>query len=85
MFFSVKSKNLNWKILTKNLVTFKRWNGLRMENSNIMGVHWKIRFLVGGIAISRFKRGLGKKEGVVFLREVNTQMHTMNSNNLLKW
>ena len=25
MFFSVMTKNLNWEILTKNLVTFKRW------------------------------------------------------------
>ena len=31
MFFSVKTKNLNWKILTKNLVTFKRWDGLKDE------------------------------------------------------
>ena len=27
MFFSVVTKNLNWDILTKNLVTFKRWAG----------------------------------------------------------
>ena len=27
MFFSVIIKNLNWEILTKNLVTFKRWDG----------------------------------------------------------
>ena len=26
MFFSVISKNLNWEILTKNFVTFKRWD-----------------------------------------------------------
>ena len=29
MFFSVITKNLNWEILTKNLVTFKRWNGAK--------------------------------------------------------
>ena len=28
MFFSVITKNLNWEILTKNLVTFKRWDFL---------------------------------------------------------
>ena len=39
MFFSVITKNLHWGILTKNLVTFKRWMGLRMKNLNIMGVH----------------------------------------------
>ena len=26
MFFSVKTRNLNRKILTKNLVNFKRWD-----------------------------------------------------------
>ena len=28
MFFSVTTKNLNWEMLTKNLVTFKRWDGV---------------------------------------------------------
>ena len=37
MFFSVVTKNLNWEIVTKNLVTFKRWDGVK--NWNIMGVH----------------------------------------------
>ena len=27
MFFSVTTKNLNWEILTKNLVASKRWDG----------------------------------------------------------
>ena len=31
MFLSVMSKSLNWKILTKNLVTFKRWDGVKDE------------------------------------------------------
>ena len=31
MFFSVITKNLNWEILTKNLVAFKRWDGYREE------------------------------------------------------
>ena len=31
MFFSVISKNLNWEILTINLVTFKRWDGVKDE------------------------------------------------------
>ena len=29
MFFSVTSKNLNWEILTKNLVNFKIWYGVK--------------------------------------------------------
>ena len=31
MFFSVISNNLNWEILTKNLVTFKRWDRVKDE------------------------------------------------------
>ena len=47
MFFSVTNKNLNWEIMTKNLVTFKLLKDemkLRMKNLNIMGGHRKIRF-----------------------------------------
>ena len=29
MFFSAITKNLNCEILTKNLVTFKRWDGVK--------------------------------------------------------
>ena len=32
MFFSVMTKNLNWKISTKNLVTVKRWDGVNDKN-----------------------------------------------------
>ena len=40
--FSVTNKNLNWEIITKNLVTFKFLKNemkLRMKNFNIIGVH----------------------------------------------
>ena len=30
-FFSVLTKNLNWEILIKNLVTFKRWYEVKDE------------------------------------------------------
>ena len=29
--FSVIATNLNWEILTKNLFTFKRWDGVKDE------------------------------------------------------
>ena len=29
MFLSLITKNLNWEILTKNLVTFKRWDWVK--------------------------------------------------------
>ena len=40
MFFSVIATNLNWEILTKNLVTFKKMdeNFNITKNFNIMGV-----------------------------------------------
>ena len=31
MILSLISKNLNWEILTKNLVAFKRWDGFKDE------------------------------------------------------
>ena len=31
MFFSVITENINWEILTKNLVTFKRWDWVKDE------------------------------------------------------
>ena len=31
MSFSVIAKNLKWEVLTKNLVTFKRWDGVKDE------------------------------------------------------
>ena len=34
MFFSVITKNLNWELSTKNLVTFKRWDGVKDEKFN---------------------------------------------------
>ena len=36
---SAITKNLDWQILTKTLVTFKRWMRLKMKNVNIMRVH----------------------------------------------
>ena len=29
MFFSILTKNLNWEVLIKNLLTFKRWDEIR--------------------------------------------------------
>ena len=31
MLFSAITKNLNWEILTKNLVTFERWDRVKDE------------------------------------------------------
>ena len=32
MFSSIITKNLNWEILTENLVTFKKWDGVNDIN-----------------------------------------------------
>ena len=32
MFYYVITKNLNWEILTKNFVTFKRWDVVKDKN-----------------------------------------------------
>ena len=37
MFFFVITKNLNWEILTKNLVTFKRWYRVKDEKFGYYG------------------------------------------------
>ena len=36
-FFSVITKNLNWEILTKSLVTFKGWDGVKAEKFKCYG------------------------------------------------
>ena len=32
MFSSIITKNLNWEMLTENLVTFKKWDGVNDIN-----------------------------------------------------
>ena len=55
--------------------------GLRMKNFNIVELKKPIYWgdCLRGVAwtVCRFKRGLGKKEGVVFLRGVDTPVYTM--------
>ena len=46
-FCPVITKNSDWKILTKNIVTFKRWEGVKDENFNFFRVDGKTRFLGG--------------------------------------
>ena len=49
MFFSVITRNLNWEILTKNLVTFRKWDGVKkvyyygssLKNLIFRGFHQK--------------------------------------------
>ena len=41
MFLTFTTKNLNWEILTKNLVTFKRWHMAEYEFFIFLGGHEK--------------------------------------------
>ena len=45
MCFSVITKNLKREILTKNLVTFKRWNGVKVGKFKYFGCSLKIQFV----------------------------------------
>ena len=68
---SAITKNLNWRVLTQNLVTFKRQDGLKLKNVNIMGVnqfwgeggHKKTIYMGNCLKIGTWTicRGLGKK------------------------
>ena len=82
MFSPVINKNLNWEILTKNLVTFKRWYGIKDKKLwefifNFREVQEKptykgncLKRWVGQFA--GLRGGLTKKRRVVFLSEVYT-------------
>ena len=48
IFFSVITKDSNWKILTKILVTLKDKMVLRDKNFDILDVHWKNLTFRGG-------------------------------------
>ena len=98
MFFSVINKNLNWEILTKNLVTFKRSDEIKMKIS----ILWEFTYLgevhkkpiyrgelperQGACTVCRFKgEGLGKKAGGGVFEEVDTPMHTMMLRGIKQW
>ena len=73
---SVITKNLNKVILTKNLVTFERWD--MVKDKILYRRDWLKR---GGGGLGQFadlRGSFAKKRWLVFLREVvDTPMHTM--------
>ena len=66
MFFSVTPKNLNWEILTKNLVAFKIWDVVKDEKFEYYGDSLKILIFTGGEAdkIPIYRKRLPKKVGL---------------------
>ena len=53
MFVLVIILNSNWETLTKNLVTFKRWDRVKKEN---------LWYFWGFIEISNFQEGVTKNQ-----------------------
>ena len=64
MFFSIITMNLKWEFLTNNLVTFKRWDGVKYEEHNLQ---------------SQGRGGLGKKEWGDVFEGVDNPMYTINA------
>ena len=66
MFFSVTPKNLNWEILTKNLVAFEIWDVVKDEKFEYYGDSLEILIFTGGEAdkIPIYRRKLPKKDGL---------------------
>ena len=50
IFLSLMTKNLNWEILTENLVTFKMWGGVKDEKFYYYGGSLKNVIFLGGFA-----------------------------------
>ena len=80
--FSLSTKNLNWEVLTKTVVTFKRWDGVN-------GRKILIRAREGGVTKNQYtnkgelprREGLGPfadLKGAWRKREGDTPLHTMN-------
>ena len=79
MFFSVITNNLNFEVLTKNLVIFKRWDWVKdeilivqwsTEKSNFQGGGFRKNYYIGenclkrgAWTVCRFQGGLAKKRG----------------------
>ena len=57
MFFSVTTKDLNWENLTKNLVTFKRWDGFKGENFHCYEDSLKNPIFKGGFMKNQYIGG----------------------------
>ena len=69
MFFSAITKNLNWGILTKTLVTFNGGPRIRFLGRGFTKSQYiRGNSLKGGLGNLREVGGFGEKEGVVFLR-----------------
>ena len=58
MFFSIITKNSNWEILSQNLVTFKRWDGVNYENLKYFWGSLKNPIFKGGLTENQYRGGI---------------------------
>ena len=63
MLFSVITKNLSWEIVTKNLGTFKRWDGVKDEKFEYYEGSLKNMNFRGWFTKNQYIGGLPKKGG----------------------
>ena len=68
MFLSLITKNLNLEILTKNLVTFKRWDEVKDSGSHEKLIYRRELPKKGAWTVCRLKGRGGQKRGEVLLR-----------------
>ena len=54
MFFSIITKNLNWETVTRNLVTFKKWDGVKDEKFWYNGSSLKNLIVKGGFTKTQY-------------------------------
>ena len=58
MFFSVITKDLNWEILTKCSVTFKRWDGVKDKKCQHYGGSLKNPIFKSGFTKNQYIGGI---------------------------
>ena len=68
MFLSLITKNLNLEILTKNLVTFKRWDEVKDSGSHEKLIYRRELPKKGGLDSLQMEGEGGPKRGEVLLR-----------------
>ena len=65
MFLSLINKNLNLEILTKNVVTFKRWDGVKDRGSHEKLIYRKELPKNGGLDSLQIEGGTKKRGGLL--------------------
>ena len=83
MFFTILTKNLNWKVLNKNIVILRRWDGIRVFQIAVRGARG------GGFPSLRreseiFRGGERSGKGILLPGERNLRKSDFNDSNLFQ-